>query len=205
VVVGTGTSATNQAACFRWQDGVAVDLGSLGGSCWVHAINDKGQIAGESDSPRFYKRAIIIDQDGMHDLGLLPGGYFSQALGINEKGHAAVYANGTQGGHAALWNGRRLVDLGSLDDRYSHSIASAINDHDELAGLSTCGDGFQNCLFLYSDGQMTPVQPLIDNADGWVWGPDDWPVGITNDGVIIGNATGPDFTVHAYRLVPNAQ
>jgi len=66
------------------------DLGLL--SSGTHSegfdINDSGQVAGYSNGGSSDDHAFLFDpaQDTATDLGTLPGGWYSAALGLNDKG-----------------------------------------------------------------------------------------------------------------------
>jgi probable HAF family extracellular repeat protein len=98
--------------------GALVDLGTLPGfgpDSTAFDINDRGQIAGESESANPIKReAFLYDPDtGMHDLGTL--GVGSYALGINDQGQVVGY-NELQGGSSAAFldTGGVMTDLNTL-------------------------------------------------------------------------------------------
>ena len=52
-VVGSSETASRQMHAFLWQDGVMIDLGTLGGGdSRAFGLNNQGQIVGESDIGR---------------------------------------------------------------------------------------------------------------------------------------------------------
>jgi hypothetical protein len=107
-------------------------------------------------------------------------------VGINRKGHVALRSvrsmkNGHLATRAALWNGHRLVDLGTID-KSTYCVPVALNDADEVLG--TYEDNIAGTVpFLYTGGQMLPLTSLIDNAEGWTLS---FPNAIANDGTIVG-------------------
>ena len=67
----------NIAHGFLWQDGVMIDLGTLPGylSSDVDAINDRGQIAGQSCDINFNCSVVLVENGVMTDLNtLIPAG-----------------------------------------------------------------------------------------------------------------------------------
>ena len=67
----------------------AINLGNLGGSRTIaRALNDSGQVVGESYTAGGELRAFITGPNGvgMRDLGTLGGNNYSRAYGINDAG-----------------------------------------------------------------------------------------------------------------------
>jgi probable HAF family extracellular repeat protein len=107
-----GTFCTYEAHAFLWRDGRMSDLGTLGGPhATARAINDRGDIVGESDTADV---VYCYDEGGEHvciheihaflwrnglmiDLG--QRGEFSFATGINTSGKIV----GGRGSSIALW------------------------------------------------------------------------------------------------------
>ncbi len=132
------------------------------------------------------------------DLGTFPGAMFSQAYGLNAKGHAGGYAALADGRlHAFLWTRRKgLLDLGTLGG--PNSFGGGVNDRDEVpAGAETsamdpnfenfCGFGSGHiCLAAaWRHGVMTPL-PNLTNENGT--GNNGQAVGINNRGQLVGYA-----------------
>src|SRR4051794_25485514 len=82
------------------------DLGTLGVCCLPaqpRAINNAGQVTGQSITANFYGHAFLYANGSMSDLGSLPGpDSFSYGRGINDAGQvvgdsvgrAFLYSNG---------------------------------------------------------------------------------------------------------------
>jgi len=205
-VAGYGSAADGAYHCFAWTlAGGAVDLASAASQGWCTAtdINDAGQVTGNTTpAGGAYANAFIWQGGVMSFLGTLPGGHTSYGLAINRKGHVAVRSQrlmptGEIHEHAALWNGSRLVDLGSVYTGGS-SYPSAMNDHDDVVGSASNHHGFVSTAFLYTDGQMFDLLPLIDDTAGWHLYD---PLGIADDGTIVGTGS-VDNVSHGYMLVP---
>ena len=95
-----GTSANH---AFLWENGAMTDLGTLGGGLSAaNAINDKGQIVGESTTANGEKHPFLWDNGVMKDLGF--PGETSSAHGINSHGYivGAISGKNVRGG-AILW------------------------------------------------------------------------------------------------------
>jgi probable HAF family extracellular repeat protein len=130
-----------------WQDGVATDLGSLGGTGHglgnvATAINNQGQVVGSSDLPGdtanhafFWTRRI-----GMQDLGTLAGDIGSGAIGINDRAEVVgLSVDANFNFRAFLWRNGAMTDLNTLvprDSPLSLIIAISVNFRGEIVGLA---------------------------------------------------------------------
>src|SRR5579871_492563 len=139
------------------------DLGTAGsGDSGFEAINDAGQICG------YYLpgsgHAILHSGSGplssSDDLGVLPGGTYSYALGLNNAGQLVGEGNTASGEeHAILWDGfNGMHDLGTLPGG-TFAWANDINDSGDVAGLSNTVLGPYHA-FVYSGGVMTDLGTL---------------------------------------------
>ena len=143
----TAVGALSAKHAVLWENGKAIDMGSLGGGAWntPDAINDNGVVVGFSDLPgdahavpNFH--AFVWTKDGgMHDLGTLPGDVYSEALGINDRGVivGASYGAGFATSRAFIViDGamRPLQDLLAGKPALSLLYANDINDRGEIAG-----------------------------------------------------------------------
>jgi probable HAF family extracellular repeat protein len=197
-IVGTGSSSTYQPRCFSWsRSGTAVDLGTLGGdACIANAVNDAGQIAGQSNVvPGNPTHAFLSTGGIMRDLGTLPGGGFSRLTGLNSAGHGvgqSDVANGVL--HAVYWDGDQWVDLGDTTRE-----ATGINDFDDVVGVAVID--YTGRAFLYRAGEFAWLDQLVDNGAGWSF---DDSAYIDNGRVIIGVGT-YQGNYHMYKLVPLAK
>ena len=175
---------TNEHA-FLWTSGATngitgnpqmKDLGTLGGSfSRAKAINDSGQVAGESDLPSGEMHVFLWTPGGtggvagnpqMEDLGSL-GTTCDCVVSMNARGQVLGYfylgqASGIV--HAFLWTpGATAVDLGTLGISPGHEYSNvfAINDNGQVVGES---DGH---AFLYGTvptlGPFSQVSPLPSN------------------------------------------
>jgi len=114
-VVGWSSTTAGPQHAYRWRDGLMEDLGALGNGypqSWAKAINDRGMIVGVSvPDPHvsdFIGRATMwepgVGPIQAIDLGTLPGGAYSSAFAVNNRGVIAGWSDAGSGEfHAVLW------------------------------------------------------------------------------------------------------
>lgn len=173
-----------------WQDGKITDLGTLpegGNQSEAMAVNSSGQVVGaalntnndaNSMQPavfwlwggiqpvyQYQTRAFLWDQEnGMRDLGTLPGGTDAQAVLVNEQGQVVgeSYTSSAPGACAPtyalttgafIWdkeNGMR--DLGSLGG--TCTLASALNNKGQVVGESYETGDQSAPAFIWENGKL---------------------------------------------------
>jgi probable HAF family extracellular repeat protein len=154
-----------------------IDYGTLGGSSvGVTALNNAGEIAGNSATPASASGHAYIVRDGtMLDLGTL-GGDYSASLGLNQAGHVTgfSYTAGVVHSRAFLWNGGLMRDLGTLGG--DNSEGYRINDYDNVVCVGEDALGVRKPC-LWSGDTMTALNiPNLNTIKGF-----------NNHGTIAGN------------------
>jgi probable HAF family extracellular repeat protein len=159
---------------------------------------------------------------GGTDIGTLPGGTRSEALALNELGHAVGVSNGGSfsGNHAFLYADGSMMDLGTLAiensspwswDYGTSSRALGVNNHDQVVGRAALdgrketGDGTSHATdhaFFYDPnlGVMLDLNTLIPPDSGWLLNE---AININDAGQIIGFGT-YNGERHGFFLEPMA-
>ncbi len=127
---------------FLWNDARGLQvLETLAGSDSIAiAINDRGQIAGNSYTAEGFIHACLWDEfQRVHDLGTLAGRDTSSALGINSYGEVVGSSMGwpQSDQHAFLWTDGAMHDLNNFlppDSGWELLVAKDINDAGEIVG-----------------------------------------------------------------------
>src|SRR6266542_5526857 len=87
---------------------------------------------------------------------------------------------------AAASSRLQMVDLGTLAGPQSDSWANAVNNRGEVVGWSTLDDVFQVHAFLWRQGKMTDLAPLVSADD------------INDNGVVVGAGGSANGERHAF-------
>jgi probable HAF family extracellular repeat protein len=140
-VLGGVANETGQAEAATWHlgDPTVTRLGTLGGGYSQGvAINESGDIAGDSLTADGEERAFLWRDGEMIDLGSLgstdtyPA---SEALALNNRGQVVGYSHLSHGGpHAFLWEDGTMIDIGALADEDGPSKPADINDRGQIVG-----------------------------------------------------------------------
>ena len=191
--------ANGTAHAFLYSGSTMKDLGTLGGS-WssAWAINDSGQIVGDSGTAGGAPHGFLYSGSTMTDLGTLGGGYV-YTRDINSSGqvvgHSAIDHSASITYHAFLYSSS-MIDLGTLGGK--QSFASGINDIGQVVGSANVQNGALHA-FLYSGSTMTDLNSLIDPASGWIL---ESASVINGSGQIVGMGSYNGAPYHAFLLTP---
>jgi probable HAF family extracellular repeat protein len=168
-VAGDSTVTGYPVHAFLYSSGVMRDLGTLGGaSSYASSLNASGEVVGVSQiaDPPLFRHAFLYDGTHMRDLGTL-GGNESCASGINDAGQivGSSYTSNNDW-HAFLDDSGGMHDLGTLGGPYS--VALAINSTGQIVGHSEFDARGERHAFLWQDGRMFDLNPLLPVGSGWV-------------------------------------
>jgi probable HAF family extracellular repeat protein len=188
---------------FLWESGKMVNLGGFGGTCtFAGAINNRGEIIGQSNLPGDETTHTFLWSHGaMKDLGTL-GGTFAVATGLNDSGEVAGGAttSGDEEFHAFFWNNGLMTDLGTVKDD-TCSVAHFMNAKGQVSGTSgDCAGIFEVHGFLWQPGgsmidlnDFVPPGSDLTITDGET---------INDRGEIAGSGMLPNGDFHAIVLIP---
>ena len=191
-VVGWADNGRNRRA-FLWQRGKMRDLGTLHGPrsrvSQGYAINDRGQIAGDTISKVGFGGArghgFFWQRGAMTDLGTL-GGAWSESADISEAGGIvgnSTLADGRTG--AFLWLNGKMLNLGTLG---RDSFAQALNERVQVIGSSAYDDHGNFHAFLWQEGTLRDL--------GTFGGDESFANAINERGHIVGSAS---YTAESYE------
>jgi probable HAF family extracellular repeat protein len=156
------------------------------------------------------------DAWAMTDLGVLPGGYRSEALALNSRGQVVGTSNvADRTKHAFLWQNGKMIDLGTapgvigINERgqvvlpaWRHSVmwdkgvsrrigimAWAFNDATQVVGATRLSNGGHHAA-LWAKGHLRDL--------GTLGGVQSEAVAITNRGVIVGTSETKSGASHGF-------
>lgn len=140
------------------------DLGSLDGDSRASAINDRGQVVGESTPiPHVF---FWTAKDGMKDIGTLGG--WSKAYDINNRGEVvgSSLTNSSEA-HAFFWTeSKGVIDIGTLNGG-NYSWGFGINDRSQVVGQSNIASGVYHAFFWTAEGGITDLHMIANLGGNW--------------------------------------
>lgn len=186
-----GDAPGGPSRAFLSEGPTITDLGTLGGtSSSAGAVNDSGEVVGESTlDDESIRHAFLYSGGGMTDLGTL-GGVYSSATGINKSGRVVGLSYTVDGKLRAFsYENGKMTDLGTLGG--PTSSAGGINDAGQVVGQSSLSDGDRTHAFRHSGGTMTDL--------GTLGGTKSFGNGINASGDVVGQAyTANDASARAF-------
>lgn len=166
-------SSSNPGGWWDW-----FDLGNLSGNpdeiSLANDINNLGQVVGGSGaagSRRAFRTQPYTAINLLTDaLPYLPGGTTAEAFGINDRGQVVGSSNARIDGRTVirpvLWEGNRVIDLGTLGGNTGRAFGINIFGH--VVGHSFLADNTSMRAFLWVNGVMRQLNDLIPADSGWV-------------------------------------
>src|SRR6202008_1582079 len=135
----------------------------------------------------------------LRDLGVLPGGAGSTALGINQYGQVIGKAKigAVDDSHFAfLWGNGQMKSLGGLPGARG-SAGQGVNRFAQIVGTSTIL--FKAHAYVYFNGQMFNLNNVLPKSESsWFFSV---APSVNNAGQIVGSGYGPNGQ-HAYVITP---
>jgi probable HAF family extracellular repeat protein len=155
--VGISTTVDGAAHAFLYSSGHMQDLTQAYGLSGVSAINDRGDIAGQTgDSRAFVFRNGYVDVIGPR---------ISTADAINNSGDILVnYFAPGQPNRTAIYSNGRLSDLPRFGNAYVTGVA--LNDAGWVAGYFTEG-GSPSHAFLYDGAAIIELAPAAASSTAY--------------------------------------
>lgn len=153
LAIGSVCGINNVFAASNYQ---IVDLGTFGGASKAYALNDLGQVVGESSG-----KAFIYSGGTLLDLGTL-NGTSAVAYGINNSGvvvGASTVASGAS--HAFSWNGMQQ-DLGTLTVGTPPSTVSFLSS--AARDINTSGKAVGSSSQFFSNPFANPSMVTFDSG-----------------------------------------
>lgn len=167
---------------------------------WGWDINNQGAFVGTTQTDI---QAYSYSNGVQSLLGRLATGQVSNAFAINDLGDVvgeSLVSGSSVPSHAFLYmDGATMIDLGSLGDATTSSIAWDINNNREVVGNSNPSAGAGVNGFYWANGVMYNLNDLLVDASGYTIVT---ALAINNVGQIAGSAVAPDGYRHAILLTP---
>ena len=154
---------------FLFSQGEISYFGLLGNGtiCYAKAMNNRGQIAGQSIQ-RDNGWGVFLWQGGeITELKTL-GGPRASATAINDQGTVVGWANPAGAAwdqaHAVVWEKGELLDLNAAG--WKTSRATSINHAGEIVGYATTTNN-RSFAFLKRGNEILDLNDLVGTNSGW--------------------------------------
>ncbi|HLJ51059.1 MAG TPA: hypothetical protein VKU01_33860 [Bryobacteraceae bacterium] len=187
-----GVNAAGEVAGTAYEAGVSHGvvwsgngMTDFGAGTAATAINDSGLVVG-------YDGSAFLYDGSMHDIGVLAGGSWSGAYGVNSQGIVAGYGDTASGNFRGfVWSAATgMLELGTLGG--ASSYAMAINDAGVVVGNSTTAAGLMHAF----EDTTAGLRDL-----GTLGGTSSYAYGINSAGTVVGYSLLADGTQHAFVYV----
>ena len=183
---------------FIWQNGVMSPLPPLAGgnNSQAYGVNNRGQVVGFAENgtqdatctpPQILQFEAVIWEPHKRQIQQLPplsGDSDGAGAAINDNGEVAgcsgICANvgGASCLHAVVWKDGSPTNIGGLG---SLNLGTAINNRDQVLGLSLLPDNTTFHSFLWQEGVITDLGTLPGH-------PLTFPGGINSKGQVVGHS-----------------
>jgi probable HAF family extracellular repeat protein len=126
-----------------WQNGTPTALPDLGTGAIAYGINNRGQIVGAVGSSNGETQyGALWQDDGLTDLGTLPGDIGAIASGINSKGQVvgSTWDSNFDWSHAFIYQNGVMTDLNTLMPANSNlyaTMGNKINERGQISAMAT--------------------------------------------------------------------
>jgi probable HAF family extracellular repeat protein len=171
VIVGTNY-VDGQPHGVIWNGGIGNSPGAtdLGAGIYATGINDPGVVVGGDG------HAFVLADGVYQDLGVLAGGNWSSAYGINNSGTVVGYGDVASGNFGAfVWNPQSgMLQLGTFGGL--NSYATGLNNSGEVIGYASLSSGYEHA-FSAVGAVMTDLGTLGGSSFAY---------GINDSGEIVG-------------------
>jgi probable HAF family extracellular repeat protein len=125
---------------------VITDLGTVGGGeSYPYAINNAGQVVGQSGTAGPYGHAFLWEDGTMQDLTVT--GNNSLANGVNEHGRVVGWVVASGATHSHYWE---FGSAYSISMSLSNNQAYDVNEHDQIVGFTWTAAGAYRA-YLWDD------------------------------------------------------
>lgn len=153
-----------------------VDLGVMSESDMVlaHDLNNRGQVTGTILRLEGAERAFVWEDGTFELIEPAPGGSYTRASAINNRGQVVGGANfaPNEDTHAFLYDNGQILDLGTLQGG-TFSLATDINRRGDVAGIADNGAGEVMAVIWEAGGEMIDIGSMleVDNFVPFALGP----------------------------------
>jgi probable HAF family extracellular repeat protein len=204
-VCGYGWPANNtNTHAFLYNGAKTTDLGTLGGDESVaEAIDDAGQVVGQSTAADGETHAFIYSNGTMKDLGIPHGGNSSTAIAVSSNGLIVGELGVGASVDVAIYKNGAWTDLGP------GPFPNGINNSGQIVGWTTIPGVYsgpksqrrhaQEIGVVYVNGTFVNLNTLIPANSGFTV---IMAEAINNSGQILCDATTPSGETHAVLLAP---